>query len=306
MNNFNSYIKQSITDYFNIQPCEVKGLANGSTAYYKRILYNKLYSVYNFNIPDDKMLGWLRFFLFHFGSIAYIKSDELGWIFYPYSAVNFNYIYRPQEIECVIINSMESNEVIKGVVGQNCEVVNIFDDFFGCDDIITRYAEMLAQCDKSVNINLMNANVGMCAYVDNKKDADVLKEAYGKATTGEPFIVLNKELLMDENGVFKPLFNDVKSMFIGNDIMALRRSILNAFLTEIGIRNSNYDKRERLTTDEIGENNDETRSIVEIIYNNISDCFKRCSTISGEQLTVELTYDYETNNDIINEETGVE
>ena len=67
---------------------------------------------------------------------------------------------------------------------------------------------------------------------------------------------------------------------------------MNAFLTEIGIRNSNYDKKERLTTSEIGENNDETRSIVEIIYNNISDCFERCNQISGLNLSVKLNYDY--------------
>ena len=290
-----------------MQPCEVKGKANKGTEYYKRMLYNKLYSVYKFTLPDDRMLGWFRFFLFHFGNIAFIYDEKLGWIFYPYSTIKYNYIYRPQEIECIISNMLtEEDRTINGYVGENCEIVYIFDDLFGCDDIVTRYAEMLADCDKSVNINLMNANVGMCAYVDNKKDAETLKEAYGKATTGEPFIVMNKSLMLDENGVFRPLFKDVKNTFIGNDVMTLRRSIVNAFLTEIGIRNSNYDKRERLTTDEIGENNDETRSIVEIIYHNIKDCFDRCNDVSGENLKVELTYNYSTDSDIINEDTEID
>lgn len=293
-NSFISYYNQSAMDYFNIQPYAVKGQANATTQYYKRMLYNKIYSVYDFNIPDERELGWFRYFLFHFGSVAYLYSnDSLGWIFYPYAITKLNYILRPAEIEVVLMNDQDKDsETFTRTIGENAEIVHIFDDFYGVDDIVTRYAEMLAECDKSININLMNSNVSLASYVDNKKDAEVLKEAYQKATAGEPFIVINKELLIDENGVFKPLFNDVKSTFIANDLCTTRRSIMNAFLTEVGIRNSNYDKRERLTTSEISENNDETRSIVEIIYNNISDCFERCNALSGNNLSVKLNYDY--------------
>ena len=291
-----SFYKQSAVDYFNIKPYEVKGRANAGTEYYKRILYNKLFSVYKFNIPDENMLGWLRFFLFRFGSIAYIDAGELGWIFYPYSITELNYLMRPSAIEVTLMNDVNSrsSEAIEGVIGENAEVVYILDDYFGVDDIITRYAEMLAQCDRSINVNLMNSNITFFASVDNKKDAETLKEAYGRATEGEPFITVNKSLLLDETGALKPLLRGAKDNYIANDILTTRRGILNAFLTEIGIRNSNYDKKERLTTSEIGENNDETRSLVEIIYNNISDCFARCSAMSGETLTVEKTYNYDT------------
>lgn len=293
MSNYISLYDQAAVGYFNMQPYDVKGQANAGVEYYKRMLYNKIFSVYEFELPDDRLLGWFRFFLFKFGSIAFINAGEYGWIFYPYAITKLNYIMRPSEIEVIIINDMEkASNGFTGTIGENAEIVHIFDDYFGCEDIVRRYAEMLAECDKSININLMNANVAMASYVDNKKDAEVLKEAYGKATSGEPLIVVNKSLLVDENGVFKPLFRDVKNTFIANDICTTRRSIMNAFLTEIGIRNSNYDKRERLTTSEIGENNDETRSIVEIIYNNISDCFERCNKISGLNLSVKLNYDY--------------
>lgn len=280
---------QMVSNYFNIQPVDVKGQANLSTAYYKRILLNKVFSVYNFELPDKRMLPWFRFWLFTWGSLAYIDTkSDLGWVFYPYSTQGLNYIYFPSKIE-VVIND-EKYAPIQGEIGKDAEIVYLVDDRFGIMDIIDKYAEMLAQCDKDININLVNANVSLGAYANDEKEAVEIKEAYKKATTGEPLVVMNQTLLFDDS--MKPFFNDVKSSFIANDLVQTRRSILNAFLTEIGIRNSNYDKRERLTTSEVNENNDETRALVLVWFENLKDCFERCAALSGEKMSVSLNYEY--------------
>ena len=280
--------EQMIMDYFSMQPSDVKGTDNAGTRYYERILLNKIFSVYDFNIPDKDMLAWFRFFLFCYGSIAYIYDETLGWIFYPYSIEELNYLYRPSKIEVAISNGEE--KIIEGEIGKNAEIVYLVDDRFGIMDIVKRYAVMLANCDKAVNVNLMNANVAYVAYAEDQKQAMEIKEGYGKATTGEPLVVFNDYLMFDES--MKPFFKDVKGSFIANDVITARRSIMNAFLTEIGIRNSNYDKRERLTTDEIAENNDETRSLVSVWFENLNYCFEKCSKLSGETLEVSLNYDY--------------
>lgn len=292
-----------LQDYFNIQPSDVKGQKNLGTEYYKRILLNKVFSVYNFDIPDKRMLPWLRFWLFTWGTVAYFKADDLGWVFYPYSTIGLNYIYQPSEIE-IVLNDQRYTP-FKRTVDEDAGIVYLVDDRFGIMDIINKYAEMLAQCDKDININLMNANVSLGAYANDQKEAQELKLAYEKATTGEPFVVMNQTLLFDDS--MKPFFKDVKGSFIANDLVQTRRSIMNAFLTEIGIRNSNYEKRERLTTSEVNENNDETRALVLVWYDNLKECFKRCSEISGERLEVSLNYEYINSDDIMNvEEVEVE
>lgn len=291
-----TFNEQMLMDYFNIQPSDVKGQANLSTAYYKRILLNKVFSVYNFDIPDKRMLPWLRFWLFTWGTVAYFKPNkELGWIFYPYSTLGLNYIYLPSEIE-IVLND-QKYKPFKRTVDTDAGIVYLVDDRFGIMDIVNKYAEMLAQCDKDININLMNANIALGAYANDAKEAQELKIAYEKATSGEPFIVMNQTLLFDDG--MKPFFKDVKNSFIANDLVQTRRAIMNAFLTEIGIRNSNYEKRERLTTSEVNENNDETRALVLVWYDNLKECFKRCSELSGEKLEVSLNYEYINSDDIM-------
>lgn len=294
-----TYQEQMLSEYFNIQPVDVKGQANLSTAYYKRILLNKIFSVYNFDLPDKRMLPWFRFWLFTWGSISYIDTDsEYGWVFYPYATTELNYIYFPSKIEVTM--NIPNVKPISGTIGENAEIVYLVDDRFGIMDIVDKYAEMLAQCDKDININLMNANVALGAYANDAKEAVELKDAYKRATTGEPFVVMNQTLLFDES--MKPFFKDVKGSFIANDLVQTRRAIMNSFLTEIGIRNSNYEKKERLTTSEINENNDETRALVLVWFDNLKECFKRCSEISGERLEVSLNYEYINSDDIMNVE----
>ena len=81
LNNPITFKEAMLQEYFNIQPSDVKGQKNLGTEYYKRMLLNKVFSVYNFDIPDKRMLPWLRFWLFTWGTVAYFKADDLGWVF---------------------------------------------------------------------------------------------------------------------------------------------------------------------------------------------------------------------------------
>lgn len=281
------YGMQNYLNYFNMQPADVKGSANISVDYYKRELYNMIYSVFEFDLPKSWALNFFRFFLFHCGSIGVIYTKEFGWVAQPYSFTELDLYYNPKMI---MVNNQFFNDTKYGLIGVNAEIIKIFDDYFGLEALVTRYAEMLAQCDKSININLMNANVALLAEVENKKQADSVKEAYGRATAGEPLIAINKEVLNGKS--LTTMIANVKNTFIANDIQILKRSIVNEFLTKVGIRNSNYEKKERLTSAEVEENNDETRALVSIIFDNIKEGMKKVNVITGLNLDVRLRYEY--------------
>lgn len=281
------YGMQNYLNYFNMQPADVKGSANISVDYYKRELYNMIYSVFEFDLPKSWALNFFRFFLFHCGSIGVIYTKEFGWVAQPYSFTELDLYYNPKMI---MVNNQFFNDTKYGLIGVNAEIIKIFDDYFGLEALVTRYAEMLAQCDKSININLMNANVALVAEVENKKQADSVKEAYGRATAGEPLVTINKEVLNGNS--LNTMIANVKNTFIANDIQILKRSIVNEFLTKVGIRNSNYEKKERLTSAEVEENNDETRALVSIIFDNIKDGMNKVNAITGLNLGVRLRYEY--------------
>jgi hypothetical protein len=70
------------------------------------------------------------------------------------------------------------------------------------------------------------------------------------------------------------------------------KKVLNDFDTTIGIPNSNTEKRERITTDEVNSNNVEALTLVEMWLDNMKKCFKKASEIlpdwngSGVELRV--------------------
>lgn len=279
--------QQQLLNYFNIQPSEVKAVCNEGTEFYKRYLYSKVYSTLEFTIPENWDLNYFRFWLFHYGSISVIYTREYGWVAQPYSITELNLYYNPRKITVY-------NQFIRkpktGIIGINAGIIKVMDDYYGLDDIVTRYAVKLAQIDKAVNVNLMNCNVTAMFEAESKKQADEIKEAYTQATEGKPLVVLNKEVMNGKS--ITTLLPSAGSNYIVDKLLQARRTIINAFLTEIGIRNANYEKRERLNSQEVEENNDETKAIISIIFDNIKECMERINKFSGLGLDVKMRYSY--------------
>ena len=232
-------------------------------------------------------MDFFRFWLFRYGSIGVIYTKEFGWVAQPYSIDELQLYYNPRKITVY-------NQFIKkpktGIIGINAGIIHIMDDYYGLDDIVTKYAEMLAQIDKSINVNLMNCNVTACFEAESKKQAEEVKEAYGDATTGKPLVVVNKDVMNGKQ--ITTLMPNVGNNYIVDKLLTARRCIINAFLTEIGIRNANYEKKERLNSAEVEENNDETKAIITVIYENVKKCMETINAFSGLNLDVELRYNY--------------
>ena len=277
------YYGQSMLAYNNMQPSDVKGRCNAATEFWKRQLYNKLYSKFEFTLPQSWDLNFFRFNLFRCGSVAVIYTYEYGWTIQAYGVQKLNMYYNPAVIS--VFNQFFKSEK-RGVIGINAEIIKCFDDFYGFDDLVTRYAQKLAQIDKSIDINLMICNVGAYFEAENKKAGDSIKEAFGKATSGDPLVVLNPDVMNGKE--IKPLFPQVKNSYIVTDLLTARRTILNQFLTEIGIRNANYEKRERLNSDEVTQNNEETRSIISVVYKNLQECCRKVNQISDLGIGVKM------------------
>lgn len=281
------YYTQSSADYFGLQPTSVKGRDNPSVLRHKRYLWAKLYSVYELGIPKEWRLDWFRYWTFQVGSGAVIYTNEYGWVYNPYGVSELGLYYHPKEIVCT---SPWFKEKI-GVIGVNAEIVHIMDDYQGLDDLVTSYAVRLANIDKNIEINLMNCNTTMSSEVESKKEADEVKEAYANATTGKPFVVVKKGIT-GQKGITTFLPN-VRNNYLVDEYLQAKRSIVNEFLTEIGIKNANYDKKERLNSQEVNQNNDETGAIVTVIYENLKDSFDRVNKLTGLNLTVKRRYNYE-------------
>lgn len=199
--------------------------------------------------------------------------------------------YALEDKEVVVTNSYLTNPKY-GVIGVNSGIIKLFDDYGGVDDIVRHYAVKLAQIDRSINVNLMNSNVTMYFEARNKKQASEIKDLYAESTQGKPLVVANESVTKGKQ--IDTLYKDIKTQYIVNDLLQSKRTIINEFLTKIGIANANYDKRERLNSDEVNQNNEETRAMISVIYDNLKDSIARINAISALGITVELVEGSET------------
>ena len=274
-----SYEAQEIINFFNQQPSQVKGVFNEATAHYKRLLYYKLYSRYDIKLKENIPLNWFRFWLFHFGSIATIYTNRFGWLSMPYGISSLDIYYQPKEI---IVSSPQFEQPKRGLIGLNSEIIKCFDDYYGFEHVVTKYAVMLAACDKSINVNLMNSVISKIIACRNKKQADEYKQAYGLASEGNPFVTVLGD---NWDGLqIRDIIGDVRTDYIADKIEDLRRCLVNDFLTEVGINNANLAKRERLNSDEVNANNEEVMSLTVIALENMQDGAKRLNELAGEEL----------------------
>lgn len=278
-----TYEQNSMAQYWVQQPSTVNGQNTNATLYEKRYLYQLIFSRFKFGLPKEWDLNFFRYWLFSWGSIAVMYTREYGWICAPYSVSQINMYWNPKEI--VVTNSYLTSPKY-GVIGVNSGIIKLFDDYGGLDDIVRHYAVKLAQIDRSIDVNLMNSNVTRYFEAQNKKHAQEIRDLYAQSTQGEPLVVANESVTKGKQ--IDTLYKDIKTNYIVNDLLQSKRTIINEFLTKIGIANANYDKRERLNTDEVNQNEEETKAMINVICDNIKEGIAEINAISGLGITVEL------------------
>jgi len=302
MLNYYDYEERMYQCYNSLQPQSVKGQNNVEARFHRRYLYNKIESCLDF---DFKSLNWdlnaFRFLLLRFGSVCIFNHPKYGWVFGCWSPRTQHIYFNPSTWTFQFINYSAVNDGVE-LIGDdtNSVIVKMFDDFLGFDDLVASYSVKLALLDRLIETASMNANVNLVAYAKSKKEAETIKTAYSQATKGEPLVLINrniKDKLSENEHLLEPFTNHDTALSMDR-LLTSRRTILNSFLTEIGIKNANFQKKERLITDEVNSNNEEVSSNITIAYDNIKKGFDKFNALSGIGITVDLHYDYEVDNDI--------
>ena len=125
-------------------------------------------------------------------------------------------------------------------------------------------------------ICIMDATNSVCKY--RVGITEPFKKMYDEITLGNPAVFVNGDAINKEMMFTMP----AKENFIADDLQLLKRKIYNEFLTDIGINNTNLDKRERLTDDEVNANNEEVKFNIMHWYDNIMDGIKRANILFPE------------------------
>ena len=262
------------------EPKNVHGEFTWTNAYYWEWGLKKILSRFELvNIPNEWDVNYFWSHLFLDGAIA-ILDTELGVIPLRCGYTGLNVWDRPTDI--IIANHLLGSFQRK--IGVDGALIHLQYNYQSVSPILQRFSTLLAMCDSAISVNLMNSKVAFIGFVDDPAQARTMQKMYDDISAGVPAVFLRKSQVNTENF----MFNNVKQSFIADDVMLVRRKIVNDFLSDIGINNANLDKRERLNEQEVNANNEEVRFNVLNWLDTIQEGLDVANRLYGLQLKIAL------------------
>ena len=255
-----------------ISPSTVHCKNASLTWYFRRYLIQKAIAVFKWTMPENWDPDFFRYALYARGYLAIVNTDKFGVIPTLCTLGGYNVFYRPKY--AVITNPLLSG-ILQPDIDVQCVVIRLQPDYGSIMDLVNYYADMLSLCAEATGINLVNTKLGFAAGAKSKAAAESLKKMYDQLQAGNPLVVYDKDLSEDDKPLFDFFTQNLQQTFITPDIQQAMRKIEQEFLTKIGLPNANTDKRERLITDEVNANNQETQILGDLWLETINrECAK--------------------------------
>ena len=245
--------------------------------YYSRYLLQKVMSVFNFTFPEEWVFGlddYFRYNLFISGNMPVLWDRKYGFICQFGAYEGLNIAMRPEYV--VFNNQFLTNARRK--INVDSVIFSLTPDYVGIYDKIYAYAELLAEMHVAIKTNIINSKNPIVYRVNDRKIADDMKLMYDKIQSGEPAVFTKDRGSQEEWGFFNP---STKSNYITPDMLIDMKKIINMFNTDFGIPNTNTDKRERLTDDEVNANNAETNVWCDMVLDRLKKCCDKVEEVFG-------------------------
>lgn len=270
-----------LNNFFARKPKDVDGVANTSSLYYREWLLKKILSRIEFkNIPTFWDADYFLEVLFLEGRVC-VTDTAMGILPFKCGLTGIGVFEQPTT--CVIANPVLGN--FERIIDVDCALLRLQYNYQGAGWLINRYSTLLAMCDSAVSINLMNSKSAFIFKAASKAQAETIKKMYDEITMGRPAVFVGENGAINSENVFNI---PVKQNFVADDIQLLKRKIINEFLTDIGINNTNLEKRERLTDDEVNANNDEVIANIQHWMDNLQEGITRINKLYNLNMSVEL------------------
>lgn len=262
-----------------VTPNTVHTWGTYNVEFYKRYLLTKAMSVFEWTIPKEWSLDYFKSCIYVNGAICVINTNRFGVIPQVFTPAGYDIYYEPNT--AYIASPILGDYMLE--IGKQCEVIKLKRDWCGIMDIVNNYAELLAECDKSIGINLLNTKVAFAFGVNSKAEAEKMKKIYDEIISGNPAVFYK-----DGGEKWDFFIQNLKQNYIVQDLITAKKSIMDEFNTFVGIPNANTEKRERLVKDEVNANNVDTFSLAEEWLEELKIGCEKVNKMFGLNLSVEF------------------
>lgn len=246
------------------------------------------------NLPDTVDVRFLELSLFSTGMAIFFKDEELGYLALQTMIGGNLDVYNVPKIRRAYATNgfnMPLSEDNSVIIWNNMLRTNCLTD-------IELFARRLYECDRTIDVNIKAQKTPIAILCDENQRL-TMKNMYAKYDGNEPFIFGAKDL-----DIKKIQAITTGAPFVADKIMQAKIQIWNEAMTYLGISNVNFQKKERLVTDEVTRN---MGSTVSSRYTRLEARKKACKDINkmfGLNVNVEYREDIQVVDDDENETGG--
>ena len=246
------------------------------------------------NLPDTVDARFLELSLFSTGMAIFFKDEELGYLALQTMIGGNLDVYNVPKIRRAYATNgfnMPLSEDNSVIIWNNMLRTNCLTD-------IELFARRLYECDRTIDVNIKAQKTPVAILCDENQRL-TMKNMYAQYDGNEPFIFGAKDL-----DIKKIQAITTGAPFVADKIMQTKIQIWNEAMTYLGVSNVNFQKKERLVTDEVTRN---MGSTVSSRYTRLEMRKKACKDINkmfGLNVNVEYRSDIQVVDDDENETGG--
>ncbi len=256
--------------------------------YFRRYLLQKAIAVFKWKMPKQWAQNYFLYVLYCWGYIAIVNTDKFGVIPQGCSLKGYNVMYQPTH--AVIANPLLSG-ILEPQIDTQCTLIRLQPDYGGIMDKVNFYADVMALSAETVGTNLFNSKLAYVFAASSKRDAETFKKLFDQIASGEPAAVIAKDLFNEDGSPNWMMFNQsLKDSYIVSEIMDDMRKWELKFMTDLGIPNSNTEKKERLIEAEVESNDVEVKLWADMALDSLKESCKKASDMFGIDLSVDWRF----------------
>lgn len=237
---------------------------------YKNVNFTRIYDYYKMlalnmftweNLPETMNSRYIENALYENGLCLVNDDKNMGLISVPCNyGANMNINGESTE---VITSGYNYIKTIKLIKNKDCVLIRNNDLAKATRHYITNYAERMLEVEMCIraNINQQKFPWFINATEKTKKSLEII---FDKVENFEPFILANKEIGLGDNAL------EVLTMptpYVADKLNEYKYELEREILTFLSL-NNNFEKKERLLTDEINSNNDFISTNAMLMYKN--------------------------------------
>lgn len=237
---------------------------------YKNVNFTRIYDYYKMlalnmftweNLPETMNSRYIEHALFEHGLCLVNNDENLGFISVPCNfGANMNINGESTEVLTTGYNYIKT---INYINNKDCVLIRNNDLSKATKHYITNYAERMLEVEMCIraNINQQKFPWFINATEKTKKSLEII---FDKVENFEPYILANREIGLGDNAL------EVLTMptpFVADKLNQYKYELEREILTFLSL-NNNFEKKERLLTDEINSNNDFISTNAMLMYKN--------------------------------------